>query len=113
MIKEASSNKHLRRENKTIQVMIEMYCHAHHDTGDDLCAECSALTDYAAGRIDACPYGVGKPTCVNCPTHCYKPAMRERIREVMRFAGPRMIYRHPLLAIYHLLNGLKKPPRSR
>jgi hypothetical protein len=30
--------------------------------------------------------------------------MREKIKAVMRYAGPRMIYRHPILAGKHFLN---------
>jgi hypothetical protein len=110
MIKGKNRNRRLRRENRTIRLMIEMYCRVHHN-GSDLCAECRALTNYAMKRLDACPYDESKPTCVTCPTHCYKPAMRERIKEIMRFAGPRMIYHHPLLAMLHLVDGLKKPPQ--
>lgn len=52
-----------------------------------------------------------KPICARCPIHCYKPVMRERIREMMRYAGPRMLRRHPILAIRHLLEGWKTIPR--
>ena len=31
--------------------------------------------------------------------------MREEVREVMRHSGPRMLRRHPLLAVAHLLDG--------
>jgi hypothetical protein len=41
--------------------------------------------------------------------HCYKPAMREQIRVVMRYSGPRMAQRHPLLAAAHLLDRRKAP----
>lgn len=82
--------------------MIEVYCQKHgHEPG---CAGCSALRDYALARLDRCRYGDAKPTCRTCPTHCYRPAMREMIRGVMRFSGPRMLGRHPLLAIRHLLD---------
>lgn len=56
-------------------------------------------------RLDRCIYSPNKPTCVNCPTHCYKPDMREQIRVVMRYAGPRMLAKHPMLAILHLIDG--------
>jgi hypothetical protein len=42
--------------------------------------------------------------------HCYRPEMRQRVREVMRFAGPKMLLRHPLLAVRHLLDERRKPP---
>lgn len=89
--------------------MIAIYCRAHHGT-EPLCSDCRELAEYAERRIDACPYGAAKPTCVNCPTHCYKPSMREKIRSVMRYAGPRMLLRHPILAVLHLFDGRRKAP---
>lgn len=86
--------------------MIEIYCRARH--GGRLCAECEELYQYAVCRLDRCPFGADKPTCAQCPIHCYKPAMRERVKTVMRYAGPRMLLRHPLLAIWHLIDGRKR-----
>jgi predicted amidophosphoribosyltransferase len=100
----------IKREDRTITAMVRIYCHDHHQTGGDLCDDCDALLDYARQRLDKCPFQENKTTCANCPIHCYKPAMRERVREVMRYAGPRMMYRHPILAFYHLLDGRRKPP---
>src|SRR5512145_1955163 len=94
----------LRRERKTIQAMIKLYCHDQHGSQDALCESCTALDVYAMSRLDRCPYTPNKPTCVNCPTHCYKPDMREQIRVVMRYAGPRMLTKHPALAILHLID---------
>ena len=88
--------------------MVRIYCKAHHDERSgrgELCRECSELLDYARMRLERCPFGAEKPTCAKCSVHCYKPAMRERIRAVMRYAGPRMIPRHPVLALRHLLDG--------
>ncbi len=99
-------DRRIRREKKTITVMIEMYCRARHGTRSRaLCDRCTALHDYAMQRIDKCPYCLAKPTCANCPIHCYKPDMRERVRTVMRYAGPRMMRRHPVLAVLHILDG--------
>ena len=56
-------------------------------------------------RLENCPYGEKKTTCAHCVIHCYKSDMRERIREVMRFAGPRMMLRHPILAVAHMMDG--------
>jgi hypothetical protein len=34
------------------------------------------------------------------------------MRTVMRYAGPRMLWRHPLLAVAHLIDGRRPaPPR--
>ena len=94
----------MQREARTIEAMIEIYCRGHHGTrGGELCAECAGLLDYAGVRLDKCPFQENKTTCTKCPVHCYKPAMRERVREVMRYAGPRMLLYHPVLAVLHLL----------
>jgi hypothetical protein len=89
-------------EKKTVSAMVRIYCAEHHDGADALCASCAALQRYSHARLDACPYGADKPTCKACPIHCYKPTEREATRVVMRFAGPRMMLRHPWLSIVHL-----------
>ncbi|MGA2526062.1 MAG: nitrous oxide-stimulated promoter family protein [Smithellaceae bacterium] len=105
-------NKPLERECKTIREMISLSCRERHDTKKgEFCPACQELLTYARTRLDKCPYREDKPTCARCPIHCYKPAMRERIREMMRYAGPRMLRRHPVLALHHLLGGWKTIPR--
>jgi hypothetical protein len=96
----------LSQERDTLQAMISLYCRGQHNT-QQLCEECSDLWDYAEERLDKCPFGVEKPTCQNCTVHCYKPEMRQRVKEVMRYAGPRMIWHHPVMAIRHLINNKK------
>lgn len=98
----------ISREKQTIRAMLQIYCHGRHGSMS-LCSECQELLDYAHCRLDRCPFGDGKPTCVNCPIHCYKPAMRANVKEVMRYAGPRLILRHPILAFMHLLDGRRSP----
>jgi hypothetical protein len=100
----------LGRERTTVGHMIALFCRHHHAPGSRLCAECSQLAQYAAQRIAYCPFGEDKPTCANCPVHCYKPTARERIREVMRYSGPRMLLRHPLLALAHMIEGRREAP---
>ena len=89
------------REIKTVGLMIGLYCRRHHG-GKGLCGDCRELAEYAEGRTRKCPFGEEKPACGRCSIRCYRPEMKAWIREVMRFAGPKMIYRHPLLAIRHL-----------
>ncbi|MGD0885469.1 MAG: nitrous oxide-stimulated promoter family protein [Thermodesulfovibrionales bacterium] len=96
------------RERRTIDAMIGIYCRHHGGTEDAVCPECKELWDYAQKRLDQCPFQEGKTTCANCKIHCYNPVKREKIREVMRYAGPRMIPRHPLLALFHFLYGFRK-----
>jgi hypothetical protein len=99
-----------RREWKTIRAMVALHCEGVHRRSAGLCAECRELEDYAEKRLERCPYGESKPTCVNCPIHCYQQTMRERIRVVMRYAGPRMLLRHPFLALMHMVDGRRKAP---
>ena len=105
----------LRREYRTLQCMTRIYCGRHHDhpAGSALCADCARLMDYARRRLEKCPYGPDKPTCARCPIHCYKPAPREKAREIMRYAGPRMTWRHPLRALGHLFDKLRPAPDPR
>lgn len=97
----------IEREKDTVGLMIGIYCKCHHGTdGGTLCADCRALLEYAHRRLDRCPRGNRKTSCRKCRTHCYAPAMKARIKEVMRDVGPRMIFIHPVSAIRHLLSEL-------
>jgi len=93
-----------RTEKKTIEKMIGIYCRKKHLTKSGLCKECSDLYEYATARLAHCPFGEEKPVCSECKIHCYKPEMRERVKTVMRFSGPRMIFSHPILAVLHILH---------
>lgn len=108
----------LSRELKTIGAMLRIFCRDHHREAprdaQGLCEPCAALFDYARKRLAGCPYGPEKPTCANCQIHCYGPAQRESTRVMMRYAGPRMLWRHPWLAIAHMLDGRRPaPPRPK
>jgi hypothetical protein len=115
----------MARERRTIAAMIRIYCRGAHRPAPtpgagckpapaSLCPDCSALLDYAMARLDRCPFsGAEKPACADCPVHCYKAEMRARVKEVMRVAGPRMLLRHPGLAIMHLVDGKKQAATKR
>jgi predicted amidophosphoribosyltransferase len=90
--------------------MIGIYCRGHHGMGDALCAECQGLLEYAGVRLERCHFGLEKPVCVKCPVHCYQRARREQVRAVMRYAGPRMVWRHPVLSVRHWVDGLRQAP---
>jgi hypothetical protein len=105
--------RRMARERETVEAMIGLYCHGQHGSNGQLCGECQALRDYAWQRLEKCPFEEGKTTCAKCPIHCYKPEQRASIRAVMRYAGPRMLLRHPVLALLHLLDGLRKEPTRR
>jgi len=99
-----------RTEVKTIEAMVHMYC-GHHHGPQAPCTECAELLAYAQRRLERCVFGDAKPACAKCVVHCYNAAMRERVRVVMRWAGPRMLARHPVLAVRHLLAERRPIPR--
>ena len=96
------------REKRMVSQMIALYCRKKHHTRGDLCPQCAALDAYAKMRADKCPFMETKTFCSNCRIHCYKPDMRAKIREVMRFSGPRMILYHPVAAIRHVVETKKE-----
>ncbi|MFC2079750.1 nitrous oxide-stimulated promoter family protein [Candidatus Bipolaricaulota bacterium] len=102
----------LDRERKTVAAMIQIYCRNQHRKDSIPCPECRTLLEYATSRIEACPFRDDKPTCASCAVHCYRTEMREQIRAVMRYAGPRMLARHPLLAVTHLIDGRRRQPKT-
>lgn len=96
-------------EKRLVSEMIALYCRRqHHTPRGQLCPECQELHDYARVRIDRCPLMESKTFCSACRVHCYKPEMREKIREVMRFSGPRMLFHHPIAAIRHVVESKKE-----
>ena len=117
----AGARGKLEREKRIVVEMIALFCRANHDHADGrvprvrtrggdvdgvidtLCPSCAELARYACERSDRCPYQDTKTFCVNCSTHCYRPAMRERILEVMRYSGPRMARHRPVAALRHLV----------
>ena len=105
-----SASRRLVREWKTMAAMVRCYCQDHHETTAGLCPECRGLLDYATLRLDRCRFGAGKPTCAHCPVHCYQRNRRDQVKIVMRYAGPRMPGRHPILSLRHWLDGFRKAP---
>jgi hypothetical protein len=103
--------KRLAREIKTVQEMIRIYCKGQHR--QDCCRECLALLSYAEKRISGCVFGMEKPVCSECPVHCYSSVHREMMRKVMRYSGPQMGYRHPILTIRHFIDKFKGWSRSK
>ena len=95
------------KERKLIPVMIRKYCRGNRGTRGGLCEECTALTEYALFRLEKCPFKVNKKFCSLCKIHCYKPDMREKIKDVMKWSGPRMIITHPVFAMGHVFQMIK------
>jgi hypothetical protein len=106
-----SEHPRMKREKKTIEAMVRIYCKNKHMTKGELCAECAAFLEYAKLRLDRCPFQEKKTTCAHCPIHCYQPEKRQKAKEIMRYAGPRMLVHHPGLALHHVWDERKKPEK--
>ena len=114
------NEKAFERDAQTLRVMTQMYCENHHRTngkragenkdgnaGDDvLRKQCSAVLAYSLERTAKCPHE-HKGNCKECSIHCYKPDMRAAIKDIMSYAGPRMLYAHPLLALRYVTRKIK------
>ncbi len=98
-------------EKEVVSQMIAIYCKKQHKTNGMLCKACSELDTYAKQRSDKCPFMETKTFCSNCKVHCYKTEMREKIKAVMRFSGPRMIFYHPVTVVRHLIETKKEKKR--
>ncbi len=101
------------REIEVVTRMIRHYCQAKHQNHGNLCQECLTLRNYAEKRLKSCTFQEGKTTCGKCSIHCYSPAKRDNIREVMAYVGPRMILINPVMAIRHAIDGLKQKPTAK
>jgi hypothetical protein len=102
------ANRRLAREWKTVTAMIHIYCRDQH--GGSFCRDCLELTNYVSLRLDRCRFGADKPTCAKCPVHCYQKSRRDEIKAVMRYAGPKMLWEHPWLSLWHLIDGRFRRP---
>jgi predicted amidophosphoribosyltransferase len=104
-------NRRIAREARTIEAMLHIFCRDRH--GDNgLCSDCSHLLDYARRRLATCPFQDAKPACNKCQVHCYSKTMQTQVKAVMRYAGPRMLLRHPILSLYHVLDNRRLAPSS-
>ena len=100
------------QEKETVTEMIRFYCKkTHKSDNEELCSECKNLLNYAILRVNNCPFMETKTFCSNCKVHCYKPEMREKIRIVMRYSGPRMLFVHPVMCLKHLIESKKEKRR--
>lgn len=96
------------KEKEVSFLMIDLYCKKEHKAKKENCEECKKLKEYVSLRLSKCPFGENKTFCSNCKIHCYQKEMREKIKKVMRFSGPRMIFHHPILAIRHVIESKKE-----
>ena len=100
----------IRREKKTLSIMIDIYCKQFNSGVSEHCAEYRELLNYSLKRVDNCPYGENKPVCPKCKIHCYNKNMRAKIKAVMKYSGPKIMFRHPYLALMHFVDSFRKYP---
>ena len=101
----------IKRERKTVEAMIKIYCKIKHNSKSTLCKDCQALFNYAIKRLKKCPFQGDKPICAQCTIHCYREPERSTMKKVMSFSGPRMLFSHPILVIYHFIDKSKNKPK--
>ena len=107
-MKRRKNKLRILKEKIVVRRMIQIYCQHHHSTTNKkVCEECFSLYLYACYRLDRCPFGSQKGICKNCTIHCYKPDMRQQIRQVMRYSGPRMLWHHPISALRHFIREVR------
>ncbi len=101
------------KEFRTVLLMIQIFCKGQHKNRfamtsyENLCDDCKKSCNYVRVRIQKCPFMETKTFCSVCHIHCYQKYERAKIRTVMRYAGPRMLKYHPVLAIKHVLQTIK------
>lgn len=103
----------LTRESIIVSAMIKKYCKSNHSQVAANCTQCSDLLNYSNKRLFHCKFGNQKPACKQCKVHCYSPEKRESIRVIMRWAGPRMLYSHPIFALMHFIDNATATKNSK
>jgi len=111
VIKKVSEHPRISREKKIIEAMVRIYCKNHHGSKGKLCPECSELFDYAKMRLDRCPFQEKKYMRQVLSTLLPASDGRKSEGVLMKYSGPRMLLHHPGRAIYHLVDGRKKPEK--
>lgn len=96
------TNQKREKEKEMLRLMIRVYCRGKHKSKKGLCPQCQELQEYAWMRTEKCPFMETKTFCSACKVHCYAPEMRDKVREVMKYAGSRMLFYHPTVAIRHM-----------
>lgn len=93
----------IKFEKDIVKKMIYIYCRKNHKYKNEVCPECRDLILYSYSKVDNCPHMKSKTFCSACNTSCYRENYKEKIKMVMRFSGPRMLFHNPVLTIKHLI----------
>ena len=95
----------ISRKKSIVSLMINLYCKKRHNASNPPCDSCDELIGYSHRKIEKCPNIEANTSCVNCNIKCYNQSMQEKIKKVMKYSGPRMIFHHPIAAIKHLIRS--------
>ncbi|QOR35411.1 nitrous oxide-stimulated promoter family protein [Clostridium sp. 'deep sea'] len=95
-------------EKQLVSKMIQIYCAKHHHPPNDICSECLQLLEYCHLKLDSCPLKQAKPSCGRCTIKCYAKDMQEKIKAVMRFSGPRILFYEPIATIHYFIKKFYK-----
>ena len=101
----------IKREKKEVEFMVQIYCNAKHKSNDNLCFECREFLAYAKERLNNCLYQSKKPVCGICDLSCYNQKKKEKGLEIFNYSGPRMFFKHPVLAFRHLIDAFNQPKK--
>jgi hypothetical protein len=115
-----SRGQNIDRELRTLAKFIQVYCDDHHAEAERkavsmktmdlstlkggapcLCEECGRLLAHAFVKRSHCPMDP-KPMCKKCPKHCYAPAYRQQIRQVMAYSGKKLVLHGRVDYLLHL-----------
>jgi len=113
------------RQLKDVKILvrfIQVYCHAKHDrrvagevqlpqelqprlrSAGTICPECAELLEHGIKKRTLCPLNP-KPSCKKCHIHCYGPAYRQKIREIMAFSGRKLLLRGRIDYLWHYFHN--------
>ncbi len=106
---------------RTLAAFIRIYCRHKHPEAEktvvvlkdfdfaalrigktSICTPCAKLLAHAFVKRSHCPFNP-KPACKHCQSHCYQPAYREQIRQVMKFSGRKLVLSGRLDLLFKLL----------
>ena len=107
-----TNKQRVERDRRTLAAIGSIYCKGNHPSAQrdetGMCPECRAVIEATAQRAEACPFG-HEGNCQDCSVRCQRGEAQVRIKQIMRYAAPRMAFRHPLMTLEYL----RKKRRSR
>lgn len=101
----AESRRELKK--RVFEKMTILYCRGQKHPGSP-CEDCRTLIDYAFRRVELCPFEKDGTFCSSCKVHCFQDEMRENVKKVMRYSGPRIFLHHPILVMRLLTRRMNR-----